>query len=251
MKNLEDLLIQTGFLESEAKVILALMELGSAKVKDISQKSGVDRVNTYGVLEKLSGQGLVSQNEMSGIKTYISEPPEKFLQLIKDRQQKITNLEKQFLSSLPEFSALYNLTPQKPQVRFYEGVDGIKTILVDTLKTGENYCHISPKEALSEKLYDLSMDYMKEKITSGIKTKAIFERTPWTEKHILKDKSENRQSRFLPKKYKVTTGLRIYGNKIALINYHELMGTVIEDAQISQMVQMMFDVLWETSEKAN
>lgn len=53
MKNLTNILKSFGMSQKEAEVYLALLELGSAKVSDVSKQSSVNRSSAYVVLETL------------------------------------------------------------------------------------------------------------------------------------------------------------------------------------------------------
>ena len=61
--NLEDILTKVGLDEKEAKIYVALLDLGSEKVHEIAKKAGVKRPTAYVVLEQLYAKNFV-------IKTY-------------------------------------------------------------------------------------------------------------------------------------------------------------------------------------
>ena len=53
-------LIEAGFSEKEAKVYLALLELGEGNIAKITQKSGIKRATVYLEIEALKSKGYVS-----------------------------------------------------------------------------------------------------------------------------------------------------------------------------------------------
>ena len=58
-----------GLSEKEAKIYLALLELGTATVSDIAEKAEINRSNTYVLLNSIAERDLVSISERNGYYT--------------------------------------------------------------------------------------------------------------------------------------------------------------------------------------
>jgi len=96
-EDLEDL----GLSNEEARVYLAILELGGSYVSNIGKKAGISRVNVYYILGNLVKKGIVSSVEKNNIKFFSVESP-KIL---------VNQLEEKFLHAkklLPELLSLTN-----------------------------------------------------------------------------------------------------------------------------------------------
>jgi len=55
--HLEEDLVSLGLKKTEAKVYLALLELGVGTVSVVAKKAGLNRTSTYDVIQPLVGKG--------------------------------------------------------------------------------------------------------------------------------------------------------------------------------------------------
>ena len=135
-----EVLNKTGLHEKEAKVYLALLELGTADVSDIAAKAGVKRPTSYLVLDELKKKGLVSQVPAK-VNLFTAESPEKLQAEMYKKQE----LYKRFL---PNMLALYNLRKEKPQVQLFEGIEGVKQVYEKIYSSPEVLFFGTPSEIL-------------------------------------------------------------------------------------------------------
>ncbi len=121
-------LIEFGLSEKEARVYLALLELGSATVQELASHSGVNRTTTYLAIESLKEHGLVSVYEEEGRSMHAAESPKRLADLIDEEVRIAQN--KQCLASafIPELLAIHRSEREKPVVRFFEGEEGIRSL---------------------------------------------------------------------------------------------------------------------------
>ena len=124
-----------GLAEKEAQVYLSALELGSSTVQQISRKCGVNRPTVYVQIEFLKKKGLIS-SVIKGKKRYFNaESPEQLIRILEKRKKTIEAQKEEFEKYLPELKALYNLSDEKPSVKFFEGEEGVKSIRQDILST--------------------------------------------------------------------------------------------------------------------
>ena len=81
-----------GFDDKKARVYLAILELGQAKVHEIAYKAGVARPTAYDILEKLTFDGLAGAYEKRGIRYYIANDPEKIKRNLQEKQKNFEKL---------------------------------------------------------------------------------------------------------------------------------------------------------------
>ena len=245
-----------GLPEKAAIVYSAVLELGMAFPSKIAEITKLNRSTTYKTLADLSVRGLVSQIEHRKKICYQIEKP---AQLVNFAKNQIGAAEERFERAkklLPDIEGLFALTPNKPRVRFFEGMEGVRTVYEDHVHEKESYEMLSYSnvEELMKLLPEKFVkDYVAKKERLGITTRAIFPNTEFNlsyNKEIYTEapKSILVQSRFIsPDTFPFKADVTMYGkNKVSIINFHEkiLIGVIIEDPTIAGMMRMIFELAW-------
>lgn len=248
MSNLLPILKSIGLSENQAKVYLAGLELGPASILDIARVSGVKRTTIYSVMEELLGHDYFTTLKKEGKKQYIAIDPDSLKHLIIERQETLTH-------NLPELRALYSLSPNKPKVIFYEGVENIKRIMeepVRLLPKGHQYFRINSDQ--QEMIKTVGEDWWKElsekRIKKGLPIKVIADRIPHPIPELIEAGPKAlREIRFLPESIHIPVREQIYGDKVAIIDLKTPMALVIEDKNVAELHRIFFESLWDKCEK--
>ena len=168
-----------GLNEKEAKVYLASLELGQATVQKISMKAGIKRPTTYFIIENLMERGLMSSYYQGKKQLFMAERPERILDLIAKERKELELREEQFKRLLPELQSINNRNKDKPVVKYYEGKDGILTMVSEHLKTSKNQETFDVFSRDVIEAYISSEDLAKirkERLGDKVKVKAIYTR---------------------------------------------------------------------------
>lgn len=128
MKSIHAQLEELGLGEKEVKVYLASLELGSSAVQDIAGKSGIVRSSVYVAIGGLTQRGLMSSFKKGKKEFYTAEPPEHLLHLLRDKKRKLLDQEAKLKAAMPELQALISLSVEKPEVKYYEGLEGLEAM---------------------------------------------------------------------------------------------------------------------------
>lgn len=241
---LEDGLAKLGVHGKQARFYLAALELGQAPVRLIAEKSGIGRTTAYDVLAKLQQQGLVSQVEKGGIRYVTAEDPARLLRILDERRQTLEGL-------LPELRSVYNLSTVKPRIRFYEGVEGIKTVLYDTLSSRSKHLLgiLSMVDLLDVPGRDEMEDYIVRRIASGIFLKVLRSREKEVGNIWPTRAADLRELRYTPPGLVFTMTTYVYDQKVSVISSRrENFGMIIESQEFAKMQENLFMVLWQVSE---
>ncbi|MFH0856689.1 MAG: helix-turn-helix domain-containing protein, partial [bacterium] len=126
-KKLKSILTDLGLSENEAGVYLAALSQGPSTILKIAKIAGVKRTTVYPVVEALKQKGLMSEELKGWKKLYAPVSPEKLNSIIEARREKFKN-------ALPEFMAMYNLKGNKSFIKYYEGLQAVKSVYDDLLK---------------------------------------------------------------------------------------------------------------------
>ena len=105
--------------KKEAKLYLALLELGEANLQTIADKAKLKRTTVYDVLDSLKEKGLIRLTSRGKRIYYYAENP-KVIELV--FQEKINKLQ----NILPELLAMANLIEKKPKIQFFEASKVLK-----------------------------------------------------------------------------------------------------------------------------
>jgi len=133
MKINYEILKNIGLTDGEIKVYDALLKLGQGKVSDIVSESGLKRGDAYNKLYDLKAKGFIEEFTKEGKLHFRLEHPSKIQDYIDSKIKKLNSSKSMISSILPDIVSEYNLVRGKPGISFFEGIEGIKKVLDDTL----------------------------------------------------------------------------------------------------------------------
>lgn len=240
----EETLARLGIHGKQAKFYLAALELGQAPVHQIAQKAGISRTTAYDVLARLLHEGLVTQVQKAGKYHVIAEDPSRLLRVLDERRRTAEEI-------LPELRSIFNVSIVKPRIRFYEGLEGIKTVLYDTLtcKKKPLLGILSMRDLLEVPGRKEMEDYIAQRIDMGISLKVLRSREKDVGDIWPTRAADLRELRYVPPGLVFTMTTYIYDNKVSFISSRrENFGMLIESEEFAKMHENLFLVLWEASE---
>lgn len=244
-KDLIKLLINLGLKDNQAKVYLALLELGEANVSEISQRAHLKRTSLYFILDDLKHLGAVNELKIGKKSAYKAINPNQLLELFKN---KVSDLE----NNLGDLNSLYAQSGKSSHVTFYEYEEGFKQIWQKIFRSNidEFLIITDPREMLAfAKERYITNRVIKEKVKRGIKSRQLLNVSEYAKKIVSKDKSENRVSKFLPSDYKISSTIIIFGDNVAFIApYDENIIFLAESEGLAKTQRAVFNSLWEVAQ---
>jgi sugar-specific transcriptional regulator TrmB len=252
-----ELIANLGLSENEAKIYLALLELGPSLVTEISQKSEVNRVSCYDVLEKLVKFNLVTYaSGKSSKKRYSAMPPHNLFSYLERKQKRQEKYLEELQKKIPELKMLYR-EPARPSIKFFEGTEGLKSIYAETLKSKTEILSVGDcEEWETPDLSTWARQYNRERakakiyerilVPSGEKTIDWFQNYPTSLKYT--------KYKILPKEkidYLFDSEINIFEDKImiALLKKPNRMGIMISSVHLAKILKAMFEMAWEAADK--
>lgn len=242
---LERVLMEIGLQETEVKFYLAALELGQASVRDIAQQAQISRTNAYDVFARLLDQGLVTQVGSDSGKTMLvaAEPPEHLLSMFEERRRRLRAI-------MPELQSLHNNSRSKPRVRFYQGVEGIKTVLNETLSCRGKFLRgiLSMRDLFQATGRPWMEDLVQRRIACGVHLRVIRSSVNDLGELWPESPEELRELRFCPDSFVFSMTTYIYDEKVALISSsRENFALTIESPEFAAMQGNLFEALWAAS----
>lgn len=239
---LQNTLEKLGLEPKEAKLYLALLELGEAHIVDISRKSGLKRTTVYNILDSLKLRGLVSQTKKGKKEIYIAEDPRSIGEDIKEK-------EALFEKSLPELLSIANFMEKKPSIRYFEGINGIKEAYKDELRypDSELLCWWAESYKIFGDEFIIDF-YMPERLKKKIWTRNIVPDSEYARMHQKEDEKWLRQIRLAQLEPSFAElEISIYGkNKVNIKSFQEKFALIIESKALYNTLKNIFELQWKS-----
>ena len=237
---IEKLLKDSGFLDKEIAVYMAILELGRGTVAEISRKAGINRSTGYVTLDSLSGMGLVSVSGKEPKQEYVAESPEKLVVYLKTSAEEKKKLATEALELLPDLTLLHR-TGNRPRVRFYEGYAGLETVYEDTLSSPNDIYSTSTYEEMHDTLPKYFDTYYERRAKKKVFIHTFVADTPLAHVRKANDEKEYRSTSLVPGDlYPVPSDIEIYGNKVMIASWKEKLGITIESEEVATTLRSVF-----------
>ena len=226
ISDLEDL----GLSEEEARVYLAILELGGSYVSAIAKKAKVHRVSCYHTLDNLVRKGIVSTFTKDNIKYFSVDSPRILVNQLEEKFEKAQKM-------LPELLSITNSLAYKPKIQYYEGIQGIKNVFDDALNSDDEVLGYTNLAELPNVIpEDYLKEYAEQKIEKGLKTRMLSPLSQkalrYTKRYYPKGFDRNLVEIFFvnPEEFMFEYETNIYGDRVSMIslNPDEPIGMIIE-----------------------
>jgi|TARA_B100001245_G_scaffold29388_1_gene19029 predicted transcriptional regulator len=238
----EAILQEAGLTDAEAHVYALLVKNSPSTPPALAEMSGESRTNTYKLLDTLEEMGLVARDESQKKLRYWANNPSHLLDQLKKQRSDVEAAERRFQQSLPLLVEEYFKYSEQPAIRYFHGVDGVKKIYKDQLKTGQPITQIFspalidimgkqnahllrnefPKHDISQHVFfGDAAPYVKSdepSMTVAESDKIMKMTRTWLDENDLKQPVE----------------WTVYGDKLSIVSLgNELIGMIIESPQIA------------------
>lgn len=236
-----------GIDKRDMRIYESLYRMNDASLRSLAAETGLNRGTVYETIKKLTELGLVTFTQHGERRRYAASDPAVLLALIRERRDQLVQLEQQADQYIQQMQLLRQGTGSSYFAKFYEGDEGVASILRDVLQTAsalesKEYCVISARAA-STFLYANFKSFSRQRIKLGIYARVLADR-PATKVAL----SERRQ--ITAAGQSLSGYVILYGTKTALISLgqaNRLSGIIIEDEGITSMQKIIFDQLWNGS----
>ena len=249
LENLPEMLIKMGLSKKETAVYLAVLEMGRGTVTQISRKAGINRTTGYDILDSLTHQGLVRISGKEPKQEYVAESPDNLLTLLQKRlaeTQEYLDVAKEFI---PKLKSIHRVQ-DRAQVRFYEGISGLKQVYEDTLTSTEPIVAYAAYDDMHATLGDYFPKYYERRAERGISIRGIVPESPTSRERERSNKAEKRDIAILPKElFDITPDIEIYDNKVMIASWREKLGIIIESAEIAHAMKKVFELAFAEAER--
>lgn len=241
MSTLEEKLEKIGLSERESRVYLTTLELGPTGALQLSRLTGINRPMVYHTLESLKKRGLI-EVQLRGLKQkFAAASPDQFDAIISDHKRT-------FESALPELLALYNLRGSKSQIKYYEGVEGVKSVFETTLrelKTGDPYYVMARQDNWANISMEWLEHFIERRARKQLDARILLEDTERGRYNMRMDQAWNQKTRLLP--HPIDTDIIICPQRFVTYDFAPpFQIVVVENPNIIRTQLQLFRYIWDT-----
>ena len=255
--NTKFILGQLGLSDKEAQIFLVTLELGIATAYEIAKKAKVKRTTTYAVLDQLVEKKFVFEMKKKTKKVYTTLQPYQLVKLWQEKEAQIKQEIDMIKGVLPELESLYNKSPRKPIIKYYEGREGVRDVhdeLIKELEGDEPLYYFTAVDYVEEMLgTEWFLDFIKRRVERGISTVGIRNKTKEVQRGpYVKQKGYLRKYRFAPVGVVIPMALYIRGTMVGIVSSkQESYALLIESREYATLMKSLFDAMWQISEEVS
>lgn len=241
-KHLEVTLRNIGFNDKEAKVYLALLQLGPTDAKQISQKSGIKKPTTYVILDELRQKDAVLFLPNAKKKLFAAKNPEEIFDIAQRRIKQAT-------ANLPLLQELAHRAKDNAMVTYYEGKNAYAQAMrykeKEVIQSGEMLCYFASPEKIHPAML-ASVDSLMTKLkNNGVKIRAFASQNKNLERYRKEDKEHNRETKVLPPEiYKAYSSIDINDSFVRFVLFGEEKFVIIDNVEIARIMKQIFEMNW-------
>ncbi|MES2087948.1 MAG: helix-turn-helix domain-containing protein [Patescibacteria group bacterium] len=245
----EKFLGELGLNKEQSLVYESLLKNGLMPARVVAQKSGVKRSLAYKILEQLIVFGLVEKRDNVGkITLFFPTHPGKLRDLLQKREEAIKTAEASLGGIMGKMVSDFNLLSGKPNVQFYEGMDGMKKVLEDSLTAQSEIYAYSDIISIEKYISEINKDYVAKRRKFNTKKKGLIFDSPEARKLLQNYNPDITENKFIAFPTAPShTIMQIYDNKVSYITLTEnqKIGVIIEDSRIAALHRNLFEYQWK------
>lgn len=251
----QKLFLTAGLSVEQAKIYDTLLKNKGLAASKVSRLCSIERSLTYKVLNQLIDLKLAQKHETTGqITRFVAEHPQRILEIVNENRSRVESSYQQIQTEIGDVISSYNLTIGKPGVRFMEGIDGLKKLHEDIIRGGTD---IKLFRSHIDKMAPESLELIRKQIDTrlmrGLKTKVIGPLPSGKNTTDIAALKKEDASRLVDRRviddFEIPTQIMIYGNKVAITDYKNILTTLIDNESVRETFEKIFDHVFSSARK--
>lgn len=240
---------QFGLNKTEIKVYLTLLQTGTAPASAVGKRTDMPASTARYTCKQLVQMGIVMMGTKGNTLLFTAREPEN-LNILLEKDRNILKRKENGLNKIVgDLKKLYNPHTTLPKVRFCEGVEGLITLLDDTLRYSKTiYGAVRfTKTTHPDLLSYMEKRYIPKRIKMKNKAFSLFNDSPQTQEYRKKDKLMHRTTLLIPEEdFPFPESVQLYNNRVAFYNIesHNPGGIIIQDANLYTTQLSLLKMTW-------
>lgn len=241
-------LIEAGMDPYQAEMYLILVQNGELDVPGILEHTEVSRTTVYDALTALMADEYVLYRKEGRSALYSPAHPTKILSLLEAKRQELAVLEQTAKEHVRTLVGAYNVSMSKPGIQYFEGIDQLKDVLFDSLKSGKQIYTFINNETTAAFAKAIDEQYVQERKKRGIKKKIIMLDNATSRSYAARLHDDLTEIRFISEeRYPFEGASEIYDGSISYLIATEkhISATLIKHPMIAKMHKALFEHAWD------
>ncbi len=248
------ILTQLGLDTNQILVYTYLLENGTSKASTIAKNTPLKRGLVYKILDELVELQIIEKDDPEGaVSIFTPFHPSALKSLADSKVRQAQNAQNHLDSDIGSLISMYNLANNKPGIEFYEGVEGVKKVIYDTLTSKTAIYTYADMEKIEKHIKKINDEYAKKRDRMDLKKKVLLVDSEYTHNLLKEYKKTNLDIRFVKNVPHFATVMQIYENKVSYVTLSDekMIGIIIQNKNIYDMHKVLFKSMWEmaTTEK--
>lgn len=247
-----DILTKTGLNKNEAVIYDFLLQKGEISAGEIIKNTPLKRGTVYNALASLAEKELISEKKKQKIAYFSPNHPEKLREYLENQKLSLKKAENELESNITNIISQFNLISEKPGVKYFEGINGLKKVLADILTSKETVNTFADVETIVKYMEKLNTEHAKKREELGLNKKIIVTDTDFAKNYLKNYHPKTTEFKYIDhQSYPIGSIVEIYDGKVAYISLSEkgIISMIITDHNIYQFNRSLFKFAWERAQK--
>ena len=247
-KNYVEQLISLGLTQGEAKVYLAMIQVGPSKVGKIVEMAGVSQSKIYNVLDRLILKGLASYNIRDNFKYFQSLEPSRLHEFIVKKENEVRRQKEGITQIINDLSKNINAAKRSTS-EIFVGERSLRsaylTLLSDS-KNGDILRYFYPYPNAHENASPFYSRFYKYQKSKGLVERGIVNSDFKNSQHF---KEIPKDVKLRHVNFPLPGTIDIFADKLLIIDWKTITGILITSSEIAGIFVDYFDSIWKIAQR--
>lgn len=247
-QNLYSSLKELGLNEQEIDLYSISLTLGAVSISELAKHLKISRPNVYKVIAELEGHGLTQFNDRNKYSRKFSvESPAVVLEKLREKREKMQQLDHGLVSSLPDLLTLYHQSESDTKIKVLQGKEQFLKSFNEILEQESREIQYfgSAEDFVNFVSPAAEAEWIKKRMKKGVRIKSLLLPSQTAEDFAKNDEKEMRETKILKSAWPFVTSFQIFSNKVIIWQPKAPLAIIIEDKFIVEMLRSMFEKFWE------
>lgn len=252
---IQEILKKLGLDEKEIQLYLQLLKIGSTRASVLAYQLGLPRTTVQNILLRMEEGKFVTKVIDKNSFIFTAIHPDSLSNIVEMQKRKkdyeLNRTIEELKKISPELLGMMKTSKSIPNVKFYQGLDGVREVLFDTLTSKTELKDFANIDAMFEYVKDINDEYVAEREKTDIKKRSLLLDTPFAHKIYESGKYSPKSHigyKWIDRNlYPFSIEMNIYDGKISYLTYveDEFVGVIIQNEHIYRMHDSIWNMLWD------
>jgi sugar-specific transcriptional regulator TrmB len=247
-KNYVEQLTNLGLTQGEAKVYLAMIQIGPSRIGKIVEIAGVSQSKVYNVLDRLILKGLASYNIKDNFKYFQSLEPSRLHEFIMKKENEVRRQKEGITQIINDLSRNIYATKRSASEIFVgeRSLRSAYTTLLSDSKKGDILRYFYPYPDAHENASPFYSRFYKYQKSKGLIERGIVNSDFKNSRHF---KEIPKDVRLRHVNFPLPGTIDIFVDKLLIVDWKTITGILITSSEIAGIFIDYFDSIWKIAQR--